>query len=369
MDDSIDVAVIGAGVVGLAIGRELARSGREVIVLERNARIGEETSSRNSEVIHAGIYYPTNSNKARLCVRGKQLLYRYCEDKGIPHNRCGKILVALDDAQAEKLPELRKQAAINGVDDLEPLSLDDVSRLERELRCTAAMFSPSTGIVDSHALMVALRGDLEAAGGSVAVLSEFVSGEASEEGIRITTRSGTAVTEIRAAALVNAAGLHATQVAGAIADLDQDLVPQTYFAKGTYYVLNAKSPFRHLIYPMPDGAWLGVHVTLDMSGRTRFGPNQTWVDTINYEPEADQADAFAASIKHYWPAVDAKLLTPGYSGVRPKIVAEGQPPGDFVLQGASEHGIEGLVNLFGIESPGLTSSLAIAEVVAEMLSG
>ncbi len=369
MDDSIDAVVIGAGVVGLAIGRELARAGREVIVLERNARIGEETSSRNSEVIHAGIYYPTDSLKARLCVRGKKLLYRYCEEKDVPHRRCGKIIVALNESQEQELTTLRAQAALNGVKDILPLSQQDVADLEPEIRCRAGLMSPSTGIIDSHSLMVALRGDLEAAGGSVAVLSEFVAGEVTDGGFRLTIRSDAESMEIRADAVVNAAGLRASSVANAIAGLDATLVPRTHFAKGTYYILNAKSPFSHLIYPMPDGAWLGVHVTLDMAGQTRFGPNQTWVDNVDYRPDPDQAEIFAAAIERYWPNVSAAALSPGYSGVRPKIVAKGEPPGDFLIQGSAEHGVDGLVNLFGIESPGLTSSLAIAEEVAIKLSG
>ena len=369
MDDSVDVVVIGAGVVGLAIGRELARAGREVIILERNARIGEETSSRNSEVIHAGIYYPTDSHKARLCVRGKELLYRYCEEKDVPHRRCGKIIVALNDSQEEKLASLREQAALNGVNDITPLTQQDVAKLEPEIRCQAALMSPSTGIIDSHSLMIALRGDLEAAGGSVAVLSELVAGEATDGGFLLTIRSESESMEIRADAVVNAAGLRATLVANAIVGIDSELVPETHFAKGTYYILNAKSPFKHLIYPMPDGAWLGVHVTLDMAGQTRFGPNQTWIDEVDYLPDADQAETFAAAIERYWPSVSAATLAPGYAGVRPKIVAKGEPPGDFLIQGHSEHGIEGLVHLFGIESPGLTSSLAIAEEVSKKLSG
>ncbi|HEY5624003.1 MAG TPA: NAD(P)/FAD-dependent oxidoreductase [Gammaproteobacteria bacterium] len=369
MQDSLDVVVIGAGVIGLAVARELAQAGREVVVLERNERIGEETSSRNSEVIHAGIYYPTGSLKARLCVRGKELLYRYCEAKDVPHRRCGKIIVALDEPQTRKLEALREQATINGVNDLTPLSSSDVAALEPEVRCAAALMSPSTGIVDSHSLMLALRGDLEAAGGSVAVVSEFRRGEVRDGLMRLSVATDDDEIEISANAVVNAAGLASSQVARAISGLDPELVPETHYAKGTYYVLNGKSPFSHLIYPMPDGAWLGVHVTLDMAGSTRFGPNQRWIDEIDYQPDADQAEVFAASIERYWPGVSADLLSPGYAGVRPKIVAEGEPPGDFVIQGCSDHGIAGLVNLFGIESPGLTSSLAIGEEVAGMLAG
>jgi L-2-hydroxyglutarate oxidase LhgO len=368
MQDSLDVVVIGAGVVGLAVARKLAQAGREVVVLERNERIGEETSSRNSEVIHAGIYYPTGSLKSRLCVRGKELLYRFCEARNVPHRRCGKIIVALDEPQARKLEALREQAAINGVDDLAPLSSSEVASLEPEVRCKAALMSPSTGIVDSHSLMLALRGDLESAGGSVAVMSEFRRGEARDGMLHLSIAADDDEMEIAASAVVNAAGLAASQVARSITGLDPGLVPETHYAKGTYYVLSGKGPFSHLIYPMPDGAWLGVHVTLDMAGGTRFGPNQRWIDEIDYRPDSDQAEVFAASIERYWPGVSADRLSPGYAGVRPKIVAEGEPPGDFVIQGSADHGIAGLVNLFGIESPGLTSSLAIGEEVARMLA-
>jgi L-2-hydroxyglutarate oxidase LhgO len=368
MEDSLDVVVIGAGVVGLAIARELARAGREVIVLEHNARIGEETSSRNSEVIHAGIYYPTDSLKARLCVRGKDLLYAYCADKGVPHSRCGKLIVALSTEQESKLPMIRGQAEKNGVDDLEFLSRDDVAALEPAVRCTAGLYSPSTGIIDSHSLMLALQGDLEAAGGSVAVLSEFVGGSIEDNGIRLTVKSDQEETAIRAQAVVNAAGLRATSVANTLTGLDTRQVPTAYYAKGTYFVLQQQSPFTHLVYPMPQGTWLGVHATLDMAGQTRFGPDQEWIEQIDYGLDPDRAETFYESIRKYWPAIPDGSLAPGYTGVRPKIVAQGEPPGDFVIQGPEQHGARGLVNLFGIESPGLTSSLAIGEEVAEMLS-
>lgn len=367
MDESLDVVVIGAGVVGLAVAREFARAGREVVVLEHNARIGEETSSRSSEVIHAGIYYPTDSLKARFCVRGKDLLYRYCDDRGIPYRRCGKLVLALSADQEFRLTALLDQAEANGVDDLQPLSKTDVAALEPAVRCTAGLLSPSTGILDSHSFMLSLHGDLEAAGGRVAVLSEFVGGSIDDDGIRLSVRSDGEDLRLRAQVVVNAAGLRATDVAGLFAGLDSRHVPRTRYAKGTYFVLRQKSPFKHLVYPLPEGAGLGVHVTLDLAGQTRFGPDVEWISAIDYRPDPDRAEAFYTAIRAYWPAIPAGSLAPGYVGIRPKLVGPGEPAGDFVIQGPEQHGAAGLVNLFGIESPGLTASLAIGEEVARML--
>ncbi len=367
MDESLDVVVIGAGVVGLAVAREFARAGREVVVLEHNARIGEETSSRSSEVIHAGIYYPTDSLKARLCVRGKNLLYHYCDDNGIPHRRCGKLVLALSAEQEFRLSALLDQARANGVDDLQPLSKEDVAALEPAVRCTAGLLSPTTGIVDSHSFMLTLQGDLEAAGGRVAVLSEFVGGSIDDDGIRLSVRSDGENLRIHARVVVNAAGLRATQVAGLFAGLDSRHVPRTRYAKGTYFVLQQKSPFKHLVYPLPEGAGLGVHVTLDLAGQTRFGPDVEWISEIDYRPDPGRAEAFYEAIRAYWPAIPAGSLAPGYVGVRPKLVGPGEPAGDFVIQGPEQHDATGLVNLFGIESPGLTASLAIGEEVARIL--
>lgn len=367
MDESLDVVVIGAGVVGLAIARELARGGRDVIVLEHNGRIGEETSSRTSEVIHAGIYYPPGSLKARLCVRGRNLLYGYCDDKGIPYRRCGKLVLALSAKQESKLTALLDQARANGVDDLQPLSAGDVAALEPAVRCSAGLLSPTTGILDSHSFMLALQGDLEAAGGSIAFLSEFVSGLIENDGIRLTVRSDQVELTIHALAVVNAAGLRATEVAGALAGLDSRHVVKTRYAKGTYFVLQQKSPFKHLVYPLPDGAGLGVHVTLDLAGQTRFGPDAEWITEIDYRPDPHRAEAFYKAIRAYWPAIPAGSLAPGYVGIRPKIVGPGEPAGDFIIEGPEQHGAGGLINLFGIESPGLTASLAIGEEVAAML--
>ncbi len=367
MDESLDVVIIGAGVVGLAVAREFARVGREVVVLEHNERIGEETSSRNSEIIHAGIYYPTDSLKARFCVRGKDLLYRYCDDRGIPHRRCGKLVLALSADQEFRLTALLDQAEANGVDDLRPLSKADVAALEPAVRCTAGLLSPSTGILDSHSFMLALHGDLEAAGGRVAVLSEFIGGSIHDDGIRLSVRSDGEDLRIHAQVVVNAAGLRATDVAGLFAGLDSRHVPRTRYAKGTYFVLKQKSPFKHLVYPLPEGAGLGVHVTLDLAGQTRFGPDVEWISEIDYRPDPDRTEAFYTAIRAYWPAIPAGSLAPGYVGIRPKLVGPGEPAGDFVIQGPEQHGAAGLVNLFGIESPGLTASLAIGEEVARML--
>ena len=367
MDESVDVVVIGAGVVGLAIARELALAGREVIVLEHNARIGAETSSRNSEVIHAGIYYPTGSLKMRLCVRGKELLYRYCNHKGISHRRCGKLILALSAEQETRLAALLTQARANGVTDLDFLSNRDITALEPALRCTAGLLCPSTGILDSHSFMLALQGDLEAAGGSIAFLSEFVRGAIDHNGIRLSVRSDQDELTIHTRVVVNSAGLRATEVARAFTGLDARTVLETRYAKGTYFVLQQKSPFTHLVYPLPEGAGLGVHVTLDLAGETRFGPDAEWITEIDYHPDPDRAEAFYDAIRTYWPAIPAGSLAPGYVGIRPKIVGPGEPPGDFVIQGPKQHGAEGLINLFGIESPGLTASLAIGEYVARML--
>ncbi len=361
--DSLDVVVVGAGVIGLAIARALALAGRDVVVLERNTRIGEETSSRNSEVIHAGIYYPTNSLKARLCVRGKELLYSYCEEKSIPYRRCGKVIVAMNEAQHARLQAIRDQGLQNGVDDLRLLDAEAVAGLEPAVECTAGLLSPSTGIIDSHSLMVALQGDLESAGGSLGVLSEFVKATVDQDGFRLEARSNEEALEVRARAVINAAGLHASTVARAIAGLDPRHIPETRYAKGNYFVYQGKHPFRHLVYPLPEPGGLGVHVTLDLSGQARFGPDVQWIEAPEYTVDETRRDGFLNAIERYWPEVDRAALAPGYAGVRPKLVGPDDPPGDFVIQGPAAHGIPGLVNLFGIESPGLTASLAIAEQV------
>jgi L-2-hydroxyglutarate oxidase LhgO len=366
--ERVDCAVIGAGVVGLAVARELALAGREVIVLERAEAIGTECSSRNSEVIHAGIYYPPGSLKARLCVEGRRLLYRYCAERGIPHARLGKLLVAVTAAEIPALEAYARSATANGVDDLAWLDADAAAELEPAVRCVAALHSPSTGIVDSHALMLALEGDAANAGAVTVFRSTVERGAAGDDGIDLRV-GGAEAMAIRCAAVVNCAGLAAPAVARAIAGVPADRVPRAYFAKGHYFTLAGRSPFRRLIYPVPEAGGLGVHVTLDLAGQARFGPDVSWIDAVDYGFDASRAERFYAAIRRYYPGLADGALAPGYTGVRPKIAGPGEPPADFAIQGPQEHGVAGLVNLFGIESPGLTASLAIAREVAARLAG
>ncbi len=362
--DRLDCVVIGAGVVGLAVARELALAGREVVVLEAAPGIGTGTSSRNSEVIHAGIYYPKGSLKAQLCVRGRQLLYRYCEERGIGHRRCGKLIVATAPEQRAQLDGIRAAALANGVADLEPLTRDQALVMEPDLECVAALFSPSTGIVDSHAMMLAFLGDLENAGGMLALNSALAHAVCSREGIVLTATDGT---EILATTVVNAAGLDAPPLARRFDGLDARHVPRAWFAKGNYFTLSGRSPFTHLIYPVPEGAGLGVHLTLDLGGQAKFGPDVQWVPSAgDLVVDPARGDAFYAEVRKYWPGLPDGALLAGYAGIRPKIQAPQLGPADFLVQGPAEHGVAGLVNLFGIESPGLTSSLALAQLVAGM---
>jgi L-2-hydroxyglutarate oxidase LhgO len=364
--DRIDCIVIGAGVIGLAAARALALQGREVLILEAADAIGTGTSSRNSEVIHAGIYYPTGLTKTRLCVAGKQMLYDFCESHHVPHRRCGKLLVATREAERAKLTAIKALAEANGVHDLTWLAPEEVRAIEPAISCVAALMSPSTGIIDSHALMLALLGDAEAHGAMLALDSPVTAGKASDEGILITAGTDEPVT-LLARTVINAAGLGAQQVARAIEGMPAALIPPQFLAKGNYYTLGMASPFRHLIYPMPEGGGLGVHVTLDMGGQARFGPDVEWVETIDYVVDPKRADAFYAAIRSYWPGLPDGVLHPGYSGIRPKIEKPGGPNTDFVIQGPESHGIAGLVNLFGIESPGLTACLALANTCLEKL--
>lgn len=360
--DKFDCVVIGAGVVGLAIARELALRGREVLVLEAAAAIGTGTSSRNSEVVHAGIYYPKGSLKASLCVRGKALLYAYCEQRGVGHRRCGKLIVATTRAQATLLASMRAAALANGVAELEPLSRAQAQVLEPHLACESALYSPTTGIVDSHALMLALQGDLEHAGGVVALNSPLASAECRPDGIQLRAADGT---EIAASMVVNSAGLHAPALARNFSGLDPRHVPVAYFAKGNYFTLSGRSPFTHLIYPVPEAAGLGVHLTIDLGGQAKFGPDVQWVSSAaDLAVDPSRAEAFYSQVRSYWPALPDGALQPGYAGIRPKIQSPTQAARDFMIQGPADHGVAGLVNLFGIESPGLTSSLAIAQYVA-----
>ena len=363
--DEIDCVVIGAGVVGLAVARALALRGREVMVLEAASAIGTGTSSRNSEVIHAGIYYPQGSLKASLCVQGKHLLYAYCAERGIGHSRCGKLLVATQAGQVAQLQGIVDKAAANDVPDLVLLTREQARKLEPQLECIAAVHSPSTGIVDSHTLMLALQGDLENAGGIVVLNSPLQHARCGQDAILLIANDGTT---LRARTVVNAAGLHAPALAGRFAGLAPQHVPTPYFAKGNYFTLPGRSPFNRLIYPVPEAAGLGVHLTIDLGGQARFGPDVEWVDgPDDLLVDAARGEAFYAEVRKYWPALPDGALQPGYAGIRPKLQAPGAPAHDFVIQGPGDHGVAGLVNLFGIESPGLTSSLALAEHVARML--
>ena len=363
--DQVDVLVIGAGVVGLAVARALALSGREVLVLEREAGIGMGTSSRNSEVIHAGIYYPTGSLKAQLCVRGRAQLYAYCLERGIAHRRCGKLIVAHTPSQVAGLPDIMARARANGVDDLVLLGADEARALESRLHCAAALLSPSTGIVDSHGLMLALQGDLEHAGGLVALNSPLALAEITPEAINLVAKDGT---RLQAKTVVNAAGLQAPLLATRFAGLSAAHIPVAHYAKGSYFTLAGKAPFSRLIYPVPEAAGLGVHLTLDLGGQAKFGPDVQWVDSpddLLVDPA--RGDAFYAEVRKYWPGLRDGALAPAYAGMRPKIHGPEEPAADFVIQGQAVHGVPGLVNLFGIESPGLTSALAIGEHVAALV--
>ena len=361
--DSVECLVVGAGVIGLAVARALARAGREVIVVESESGIGAGVSSRNSEVIHAGIYYPTGLDKTRLCVDGKAMLYAFCQQFGVPHKRCGKLLVAVNAGEVDKLAALKAQAEANSVVDLIWLSGKEARALEPALVVERALLSPSTGIVDSHAFMLALRGDAEAHGAMIAFETPVLAGRAGERGFVIET-GGPAPTRIAASMVVNAAGLGAQAVAGSIVGVPAAKIPPLYLAKGNYFSLKGRSPFSHLIYPMPTPGGLGVHLTLDLAGQTKFGPDVEWVDAIDYDVDPRRAASFYAAIRRYWPDLPENALQPAYAGVRPKIARPGGSTTDFVMQTEKDHGVARLINMFGIESPGLTASLAIADWVA-----
>jgi L-2-hydroxyglutarate oxidase LhgO len=363
--DKIECVVIGAGVIGLAVARRLAQAGREVIVLEAAEGIGTATSSRNSEVIHAGIYYPAGSLMARMCVGGRRALYEYCRDHGIPHRNCGKLIVATTPQETEKLQSIRAHAEANGVTDMQTLSGEAARALEPALNCDAALLSPSTGIIDSHAYMLALRGDAEAAGAAFAFHTPLLRARALTDGIEVEA-GGDAPMSLECNLLVNAAGLGASAVARSIDGMAIDLIPPTYLAKGNYFSCSARAPFSRLIYPVPEPGGLGVHLTLDMAGQARFGPDVEWVETIDYAVDPARAERFYPAIRRYWPTLPDGALMPSYSGIRPKIVPPAVARQDFLIQGPRDHGVAGLINLFGIESPGLTSSLAIADHVGEL---
>ncbi|MGA2289574.1 NAD(P)/FAD-dependent oxidoreductase [Bradyrhizobium sp.] len=363
--DRVDCVVIGAGVIGLAVARRLAQAGRELIILEAAEGIGTVTSSRNSEVIHAGIYYRAGSLMARMCVGGRRALYEYCADHFIPHRNCGKLIVATTRAETVKLQSIRTHAEANGVHDLQTLSGDAARALEPALSCDAALLSPSTGIIDSHAFMLALRGDAEEAGAVCAFHAPLLRAKARAGRIELDA-GGNAPASLECRLLVNAAGLGAPAVARSIDGMPIELIPPAYLAKGNYFSCTARAPFSHLIYPVPEPGGLGVHLTLDMAGQARFGPDVEWVETIDYSVDPARAERFYPAIRRYWPTLPDGALVPGYSGIRPKIVPPAVAVQDFLIQGPRDHGIDGLINLFGIESPGLTSSLAIADYVGEL---
>lgn len=366
MPETIDSVVVGAGVIGLAAGRALAESGHEVVVLERNAQFGEETSSRNSEVIHAGIYYAADSLKARLCVQGKRALYEYCAAKGVGFDRCGKLIVAIDDEQLPKLKSIARRAARNGVGDVEWLDAGNVGALEPQVRAAGALLSPSTGIVDSHGLMLSLLGDIERAGGHLAVRAELRRAIEEKGGVRLFVADGDDEHEILAHTVVNAAGLNASNVAGRFVDsgLAGGAIPATRYAKGSYFMYNGPSPFRRLIYPLPIDGGLGVHATLDLAGGVRFGPDVEWIDAIDYRVDPSHADAFYAAVQSYWPDIPPGSLSAGYAGIRPKLNGPGETPADFTILTSRRSPASQTIHLLGFESPGLTAALAIGRHVA-----
>lgn len=363
--DITDCVVIGAGVVGLAVARALAMSGREVLILEGEDAFGTWTSARNSEVVHAGIYYPEGSLKAKLCVRGRELLYEYCESHKVPYQRCGKLIVATNDAQLAALDNIADAARRNNVDDLRFITGEEAMALEPELSCVGALLSPSTGIIDSHAYMLSLLGDAEAHGAVLAYCTAVTNLHWTPEGIEISI-NGEDQAQLKAKMVVNSAGLAAPTVASLIEAIPAAHIPKAYYAKGCYYTLAGRTPFSRLIYPIPEEGGLGVHLTLDLGGQARFGPDVEWIEEIDYEVDPARVERFYDAIRSYWPALKQEALSPGYSGIRPKISGPQETAADFLISGPDEHGCSGLINLFGIESPGLTASLAIGEVVTDM---
>jgi len=372
---SVDCVVVGAGVVGIAIARQLALQGREVWVLEAASEIGSETSSRNSEVIHAGIYYPQDSLKARLCVSGRRKLYSYCEQMGVPHKRCGKLIVATNEQQVETLEAILKKGQANGVEGLEIISQPQLLALEPQLNALAAIWSPETGIIDSHQLMVQLQADAEAAGAQFVFNSPVVSGEVNASGeVNVSgERSDTDIEllvgqnepfKLTVQCLVNSAGLNAVELLKNIKHFPEEHIPRFFMAKGNYFSLPRKAPFNHLIYPVPEEGGLGVHLTLDMAGQARFGPDVEWIKKKYYPVDSTRMSGFEGAIQHYWPAIPQGELQPAYAGIRPKLSGPGEPAADFMIQDETVHGVKGLINLMGIESPGLTSCLALAEEVS-----
>lgn len=365
--EAVDCVVVGAGVVGLAIARRFALSGLETIILERESDFGTATSSRNSEVVHAGIYYPKDGNRARSCVAGRKALYAYCGERGVAHKRIGKLIVATNERQLADIASIRRRAAANGVDDLYEIGAAEAMAMEPAVSCLGALVSPSTGIVDSHALMTALLGDAEAAGAALAVLSPFEGAKPLPGGGFEVSVGGAEPTRLETRYLINSAGLEARTVALGIKGMPGNLVPHRRLAKGNYYTISGRVPFSRLIYPVPEDGGLGVHLTLDLGGRGRFGPDVEWVDQVEYSVDPKRADRFYAAVRTYWPDLPDGSLAPDYCGIRPKLTGPGETPAEFMIQGPTEHGLEGLINLFGIESPGLTSCLALADHAAELV--
>ena len=369
MTTDVDVVVIGAGVIGLAVARALALAGREVLVLEAEDAIGTVTSSRNSEVIHAGLYYPAGSLKARLCVAGRRMLYAYAAARGVEARPVGKILVATNATQLAAFDDIERAARANGVDDLRRLDAAEAHALEPQVACIAALHSPSTGILDSHGFMLALQGDLETAGGSVVVRSPVLAMHRIAEGLALDI-GGAEPMRLTARTVVNAAGLAAPSLAAAIDGIRAEAVPRPRFARGTYFALSGvKSPFRRLVYPVPEPGGLGIHATLDLAGQVRFGPDVEWIDRVDYTVDPARAERFHAAIRAYWPALPDGALVPAYAGIRPKVTGPGEPAADFLVRGPAELGIAGLWCLFGIESPGLTASLALADHLRDRVLG
>jgi L-2-hydroxyglutarate oxidase LhgO len=366
-DIELDAVVIGGGVIGLAVAHALATAGREVTLLEAETTLGMHTSSRNSEVIHAGIYYPPGSLKAELCVRGRDALYRFCEAHEVRHERIGKIIVATREDEISVLEGIARQAALNGVSDLTWLDRYELHELEPQVTAVRGLLSPSTGIVDSHGLMDALRVGAERAGATIVLSSPVLEGSVGESGIELSI-GGSDSCRVLCRSVVNSAGLRAQEVARSIGGLPAESIPGQHFARGHYFVLNGRAPFKRLVYPVPAPGGLGVHVTLDLAHQARFGPDVSWIDQVDYDFDETRAAQFYAAIRNYYPALADGALLPGYVGVRPKLGPPGSPAADFVLQGPAEHGVPSLVNLYGIESPGLTASLSIAERVLALLS-
>lgn len=366
MAEEVECVVVGAGVIGLAVARHLALAGREVVIVEAAQAFGTETSSRNSEVIHAGLYYPQNSLKARLCLAGREKLYAYLAEHGVEHLRCGKLIVAVEDEEIPALRALEACARGNGVDDVRFLDAAAARGLEPELRCKAALLSPATGILDSHGYMLALLGGAEDAGAVLAVGSPVTGGALDDSRVHLSI-GGPAPMELACRVVVNAAGLGAHGVAAALEGFPKDRLPPRALAKGNYFALSQRPPFSRLVYPLPEAAGLGVHYTRDLGGAGRFGPDVEWIDRIDYSVDPARCERFYAAVRRYWPGLRDGALVPAYAGIRPKISAPGAPAADFLIQGPEAHGVPGLVNLFGFESPGLTASLAIAQAVGERL--